>query len=227
MQISKRAAVAMLTASAFAGSAFTAVNAVADQGGGSGSSGQSSGDSRGDHHGDRGDRGDRRDRGDQGDQRHRGDRGDQRGDRRDRQQHHFGHQRFDDRRVVDTSLAPSVPTDPMLHGNTAGGAPWVLKFGGARIRDNGRVDVVIHGLVIPVAPGNGTPGPVTTVSASLYCGADSAPAVATTASVPISTAGDARVRGQFTLPAKCLAPTVLIHPNGSSTTYIAASGFAG
>ena len=155
-----------------------------------------------------------------------GDRGD-RGDRRDRREHQFRHHRFDDRTVVDTRLAPSVPADPMLHGNAAGGAPWVLKFGDARIRDNGRVDVVIRGLVIPVAPGNGTPGPVTMVSASLYCGADSTPAVGTTASVPISTSGDARIGGQFTLPAKCLAPSVLIHPNGSSTTYIAASGFGG
>ena len=45
--------------------------------------------------------------------------------------------------------------------------------------------------------------------------------------MPISTSGDARIGGQFTLPAKCLAPSVLIHPNGSSTTYIAASGFGG
>lgn len=190
MHISKRVAVAMLAASAFAGSAFTAVSAVADQGGGPGS-------------------------------------GDNHGDHRDRGEHHFRHHRFDDRTVVDTPLAPSVPADPMLHGNAAGGAPWVLKFGDARIRENGRIDVLIRGLVIPVAPGNGTPGPVTMVSASLYCGADSTPAVGTTASVPISTAGDARIRGQFTLPAKCLAPSVLIHPNGSATTYIAASGFGG
>jgi hypothetical protein len=213
MQISKRAAVAMLAASAFAGSAFTAVNAVADQGGGSGSSGPGSGDNRGDHQGDRGD--------------HQGDRGEHRGDRGDRRDHHFRDHRFDDRTALDATLAPSVPADPTLHGNVAGGAPWVLKFGDARIRDNGRVDVVIRGLVIPVAPGNGTPGPVTMVSASLYCGADSTPAVGTTPSVPISTAGNARIRGQFTLPAKCLAPTVLIHPNGSATTYIAASGFGG
>lgn len=203
MQISKRAAVAMLAASAFAGSAFTAVNALADQGGGSGGSGN--------HHGDRATRGTG------GEHSSRGDRG--------RGQHQFRHHQFDEGIALNTPLAPSVPTDPMLHGNAAGGVPWVLKFGDARIRDNGRIDVVIRGLVIPVAPGNGTPGPVTTVSASLYCGADSTPAVGTTASVPISTAGNARIRDQFTLPAKCLAPTVLIHPNGSATTYIAASGF--
>jgi hypothetical protein len=197
MQISKRAAVAMLAVSALAGSATTAVSAVADKGGG----GPANGDNRGDHHG--------------------------RGDHRDRRDHDpFRDHRVNSSSVLRTTLAPSVPTDPVLHGAAAGGAPWVLKFGDARVRFDGRVDVRIRGLVIPVAPGNGTPGPVTMVSASVYCGADTT-AVGTTASVPISTAGDASIRGQFTLPAKCLAPTLLIHPNGANTTYIAASGFGG
>ena len=30
-----------------------------------------------------------------------------------------------------------------------------------------------------------------------------------------------------TVPAKCLQPTVLVHPNGAATTYIAATGFGG
>jgi hypothetical protein len=33
--------------------------------------------------------------------------------------------------------------------------------------------------------------------------------------------------GQFSLPAKCLAPVVLVHPNGNGAAYIAASGFGG
>jgi hypothetical protein len=128
--------------------------------------------------------------------------------------------------VLKTTLAPSVPSDPALHGAAAGGAPWVLRRGEARLRRDGRLAVRVRGLVIPTAPGNGTPGPVLTVSASLYCGNDTT-AVGTTPSVPISRSGNARMAGQFTLPAKCLAPVVLVHPNGGSAAYIAASGFGG
>jgi len=39
--------------------------------------------------------------------------------------------------------------------------------------------------------------------------------------------GNARMSGTITLPAKCLAPIVLVHPNGSDAAYIAASGFGG
>ena len=128
--------------------------------------------------------------------------------------------------VLKTTLAPSVPSDPMLHGAAAGGAPWVLRRGEARLRRDGRLAVRVRGLVIPTAPGNGTPGPVTTVSASLYCGNDTT-AVGTTPSAPISRSGNARMAGQFSLPAKCLAPVVLVHPNGNGAAYIAASGFGG
>ncbi len=123
--------------------------------------------------------------------------------------------------LLDSSLAPSVPSDPKLNGAAAGNVPWMLSKGEARLRRDGRLRVRIRGLVIP---GNGTPGPVMTVSASLYCGAATA-AVGTTASVPISLSGDAELQGQVSVPAKCLAPTVLVHPNGNPAAYIAASGF--
>jgi hypothetical protein len=64
------------------------------------------------------------------------------------------------------------------------------------------------------------------VSASLFCGADSERTPAfTTAAVPISEHGDARIRQNVTLPATCLAPIVLVHPNGGTARYIAVSGW--
>jgi hypothetical protein len=130
--------------------------------------------------------------------------------------------------LFDTTLAPSVPADPAIHGVAAGGAPWVLRFGEARLRSSGGIDAVIRGLVIPPPTGAGTPGPVKMVSASLYCGNDmNATPVGTTTPTPLSTAGNARIHGTFTLPAKCLAPVVLIHPNGINSVYITASGFGG
>ena len=134
------------------------------------------------------------------------------------------HSRHHGSHVFETSLAPSVPGDPTLNGATPGGAPWVLRRGETELSGSGRLRVHVRGLVIPVAPGNGTPGPVTTVSASLYCGGAST-ATGTTPPVPISRTGDAEITGPISLPAKCLAPTVLVHPNGLAGVYIAASGF--
>jgi len=136
-----------------------------------------------------------------------------------------GHRQGDDRAGFAQTLAPSVPTDPSFHGVAPGGAPWVLRRGDVKVSD-GRLDLRVRGLVIPVAPGNGTPGPVNTISASLYCGADANTAPAeTTGQVPISRRGDARIRDRSSdVPDICLAPVVLVHPNGDTTRYIAVEG---
>jgi hypothetical protein len=125
--------------------------------------------------------------------------------------------------LLKTALAPSVPSDPMLHGVTAGGAPWKLHRGFFTLLTNGQVRVNIRGLIIPEL---GTPGPVTTVDAALYCGSETEKTAAfTTPSVPLSKKGDALIETTVTPPSKCLAPVVLIEPNGSSAVYITSSGF--
>src|SRR5689334_5599266 len=115
-----------------------------------------------------------------------------------------------------------APTDPPIHGVAPGGVPWD-GGGSVRIRRDGRVDVVIRGLVIT---GVGNAGPVKTVSASLYCeGSDKA--AATTQTVPLSQDGNARIQAKLSLPATCLGPIVLVNPNGNAAAYIAAPGWRG
>jgi hypothetical protein len=128
--------------------------------------------------------------------------------------------------VLFTSLAPSVPTDPTLLGTAAGGVPWVLSAGEAKLHSDGRLTVRIRGLLIPSGPGAGTTGPVNTISASLYCSANSTP-VGTSATVPLSSDLDARITTTLTLPTKCQIPALLIHPNGALGAYITTSGFGG
>jgi hypothetical protein len=131
-----------------------------------------------------------------------------------------------DRLVLASSLAPSVPTDNPLMGVTAGGVPWVIRPSSeAKLHSDGRLSVRIRGLLIPSGQFAGTTGPVKTVSASLYCDANSTP-VGTSDAVTLSSEGNARIRTNLTLPAKCLIPAVLIHPNGALGTYIATSGFS-
>jgi hypothetical protein len=126
-------------------------------------------------------------------------------------------------KIFRSSLAPSVPTDPAIHGKTPGGVPWSLDRGEVSINSRGDFHLRLDGLVIT---GTNSARPVTTISASLFCGADAnaAPA-ATTSTVPISEDGDARINERIALPATCLAPIVLVHPNGGTARYIALSGW--
>ncbi len=125
-------------------------------------------------------------------------------------------------KLLDSSLAPSLPTDAAFHGVGPGGVPWQLDRGDVRIKADGEFDLELRGLVIPSL---GTPGPVTTVAASLFCGADASTAAATTGQVPLSGQGDARIEANLSLPATCLAPIVLVHPNGGTARYISITGW--
>jgi hypothetical protein len=128
---------------------------------------------------------------------------------------------------VKESLAPSQLGDPRFHGVSPGAAPWVLQKGEVRLKSDGKLNLRVKGLVIPNPPGDGTPGPVSTISASLYCGADADTAAAdTTQQVPLSRKGDARIHDtSFSVPSTCLAPVILVHPNGDITHYIAVDGW--
>ena len=130
-------------------------------------------------------------------------------------------------RLIEQALVGSLPTDPTFHGVSPGGAPWVLKRGDVEVKRHGELTLEVKGLVIPNPPGDGTPGGVTTISASLYCGADADTTAAdTTKRVPISRKGGARIRDRsFTVPATCLAPVILVHPNGITARYIAVDGW--
>jgi hypothetical protein len=173
MYISKRTVVVLLTASALAGSAATAVTALGRQ------DGQGS-----------------------------------------------GHRQDGNRKVLFSSLAPSIPTDPALLGATAGAVPWVLRSGQAKLHSDGQLTVRVSGLLIPTGQFAGTTGPVKTVSASLYCGSNSTPA-GTSDSVPLSGDGNAQITTTLALPTKCQVPALLIHPNGALGVYITTSGFGG
>ena len=123
--------------------------------------------------------------------------------------------------ILNTKLAGSIPSDPMLHGVTAGGAPWVVTASTFNLLSNGAVVVAVRGLVIP---GLGTPGPVNEIDAAIYCGADTTPA-AMTKSVELNEEGDATIVDKVRLPNRCVAPQILINPNQLGFLYIAANGF--
>jgi hypothetical protein len=122
--------------------------------------------------------------------------------------------------VLAGSLLPSEPGFPSLHGLTPNSAPWLLGRSKLELRSSGALLVKIKGLIIPNL---GTAGSVTSIDASLYCANETTPAV-TTASVPLSTKGDATIETTVSLPLTCLTPVVLFNPNGSTSTYVASTG---
>jgi len=125
-------------------------------------------------------------------------------------------------KLLRANLVGSILSDPPIHGVTRGGVPW---DGGGRasLDRKGRFEARIRGLIVT---GTDNADGVTSIRISLFCAPDSdvAPAF-TTDPVPLSSNGNARVRQHVTVPARCLAPVLLVHPNGNLMRYIAATGF--
>jgi hypothetical protein len=126
-------------------------------------------------------------------------------------------------KLFELSLAGSILSDPPIHGVTRGGVPWDLKRGDAKLNRKGEFRLRVRRLVVA---GTDNADGVTTITASLFCAPDSNAAPAfTTGPVPLSSRGDARIRQRVSVRARCLAPVVLVHPNGNAARYIAASGW--
>jgi len=129
-------------------------------------------------------------------------------------EHHGG------RTILAAELAGSLTTDPVLFGVAPGGADWVIGHSKATLRHGGRLDVRVDDLVLTSTGAN----PVTQVAASVVC---NGMVVATTAVVPFSATGDAKIKANVTLPKRCIAPVVLLNPRGNAAVYIAVTGTEG
>jgi len=112
-----------------------------------------------------------------------------------------------------------------ISGVQPGAVPWALDRGTTRVNSAGRLSLHVEGLLITGTGTNldGTTGPVTNVVASLTC-QGTAPTVVSTAAVPLSPEGDARIDQRIVVPSPCLAPIVLVRANSSSGPWIAATG---
>lgn len=119
--------------------------------------------------------------------------------------------------LLKSSLAGSLTTDQPVFGAKPGGLPWVLDEGSARVDAAGHLEVEVAGLIIPALGQN----PVARISASLAC---NGAVVATTPVVPFSPAGDAQIEAMVAVPARCIAPVVMLNPNGNAGVFIAISG---
>ena len=102
-------------------------------------------------------------------------------------------------------LTDPVNPSPVIAGVSPGGAPWVLDEGSnVRVREDGRITVVVNHLVIPGrVPGN----PVPLMAASLVC--DNM-VVDSTRPFAVSPEGDGHISDRIAEVEDCDNPIVLV-----------------
>jgi hypothetical protein len=100
-------------------------------------------------------------------------------------------------------------------GIVGGGKPWVITSGTGEVDRDGRVHVTVTGLVIPVAPFNGT-NPVAAFGVTVSCITPSGVVNVRTATAPASPSGDSIINGTVSLPRHCKHPIVFVtSPTGA------------
>lgn len=107
-----------------------------------------------------------------------------------------------------------------------GGLPWTIRKGEAKLGTDGTLKVEVEGLVLAAGPNAGT-NPVAMFMATLSC-LDAAGSIRniSTAPVPASAAGDARIEQVLALPETCLGPIVFVRAGlPTNTRWFAISGF--
>jgi hypothetical protein len=120
-------------------------------------------------------------------------------------------------------IDPFTGTAHPIRGVPGGGLPWEIDDARGRLRDDGRLDVRVEGLVLarraPVpAAAQGT-NPVPQFRAAVSCLTPASPDTGETVltdPVPASPEGDARIRAEVALPQPCIAPIVFVtSPTGA------------
>jgi len=112
-----------------------------------------------------------------------------------------------------------APASPVIAGIKPGGAPWVNAPSEVRVREDGRIEVEINGLVIPPPRGTGV-NPIAAVVATLVC---NQMAGASTTAFALSPAGNGYTSDVIAVPSRCADPTVLIQPAANLSVYIASA----
>ena len=119
--------------------------------------------------------------------------------------------------LVNADLVGSLKADAPLFGVTPGGVDWTVSDSSVQVKKDGEFDAKVRNLLVTATQAN----PVATISASLVC---NGMVVSTSDAVAFDAAGDARIKGMFTMPERCLAPAVLLNPLGRAGVFIAATG---
>jgi len=111
-----------------------------------------------------------------------------------------------------------------IRGVPGGGLPWEIDAAKGELRDDGRLEVDVEGLVLarraPVPAALQGANPIPSFKAIVSCLTSDDGVAATvnvsTALVPASSSGDAKIEASVELPSPCLAPIVFVtSPTGA------------
>jgi hypothetical protein len=100
-------------------------------------------------------------------------------------------------------------------GIVGGGKPWVITLGIGHLSSDGKLHVRVKGLVIPVAPFNGT-NPVAQFGVTVSCLTPAIVNVRSTSLFDTGPAGNAVIDTTVDLPSNCMDPIVFVTSPGGA-----------
>ena len=120
--------------------------------------------------------------------------------------------------VMTPVTGPFVGAANPIRGLAGGGLPWEIRGADGLVLTDGTVLVNVRGLVLaheaPVPPAQQGTNPVGQLKAIVSCQTINAgaPAVVNveTATAPVTTTGNATIKGTVSLPSPCIAPIVFV-----------------
>jgi hypothetical protein len=128
---------------------------------------------------------------------------------------------------------PYVGTANPVRGLPGGGLPWMLTSATGSVQQDGHVLVLVRGLVLadqpPVPPALQGINPIPAFRAIVSCQSIGAGNTATVVSVSTgnfaaSTAGDAMIDANVSLPRPCIAPIVFVTAPAGNNAWFAVTG---
>ena len=121
-----------------------------------------------------------------------------------------------------------------IRGVPGGGLPWVIEFGKGKLSPNGKVDVLVKGLVFDpndqavIDRGIGSTNTIPNFKVIVSCLSKDANGAPITVNVetglfPADEAGNAHIKDTVILPQPCIAPIVFVTSPGGA--WFASTGF--
>ena len=131
-----------------------------------------------------------------------------------------------EKKEFEGKLAACPATNTAIGDVPSCGKAWKLTSGEAELERDGDLEVEVKGLVLNDAStgsSNGTPDGVDGVAAAVLC-ADKV--VAQTSVVPLSKAGNAKVKAKVAVPSDCATPVIVLRERyeGKIGGWLAATG---
>jgi hypothetical protein len=107
-------------------------------------------------------------------------------------------------------VVPYVGPANAIRGIPGAGSPWSIAKANGTLRENGDLEVKVKGLIITATGTNPVPTFRAVVSCMSIAGGAAVAVNQVTAPFPATTTGNAKFKGNVSLPSPCIAPIVFV-----------------